>query len=88
MEFFPEPGFEFQLDPSYEPERTTPRTHLSPPPNPDNNIVFAILQMYNRVYLVVLNGAPHMWHATMQSKTVQLTALGEHYRKLVAKGLL
>jgi hypothetical protein len=33
-------------------------------------------------------GAPHMWHAAMQSKSCQLTVLGEHYRKLVANGLL
>jgi hypothetical protein len=43
---------------------------------------------YNRVGLLVPEGAPHMWHAAMQSKTVRLTALGEHYRILAAKGLI
>ena len=87
-EFFPEPGFEFQLDPSYEPERPTPLDSSVPPPDSEKNAVFAILQRYNRVNLVIPNGAPHMWHAAMQSKTVRLTALGEHYRRLVDKGNL
>ncbi|KFJ90995.1 peptidase C14 [Pseudomonas sp. 1-7] len=90
-EFFPNPGFQFQLDPSYEPER-----HKSwennpegiPAPNPDHNAVFKILQKYNRVGLVVPEGAPHMWHAAMESKFIRLTALGEHYRQLAEKGLI
>ena len=87
-EFFPEPGFKFELDPSYEPERPVPPNPSVPPPDPDKNNVFSILQKYNRVNLVVPNGAPHMWHAAMQSKTVQLTALGEHYRQLVDRRML
>jgi hypothetical protein len=90
-EFFPSPGFEYQLDPSYEPERhdTKPVEPLKvPPPDPENNAIFAILQKYNRVGLLLPEGAPHMWHAAMQSKTVRLTALGEHYRRLAAKGLI
>ena len=55
--------------------------------DPDKNAVFAILQKYNRVNLLMPIGAPHMWNAAMDSKTVKLTALGEHYRRLVAKGL-
>jgi hypothetical protein len=74
-EFFPTPGFQFQLDPSFEPE--------SPNPNAQNTVVFAILQKYNRVNLLVPVDAPHMWHAAMGSKTCKLTVLGEHYRQLV-----
>jgi hypothetical protein len=77
-EFFPAPGHEFQLDPSFEPESTAPDTR--------NNEVFAMLQKFNRVNLVAPVGAPHMWHAAMQSKTCKLTVLGEHYRRLVACG--
>ena len=29
-----------------------------------------------------------MWHAAMQSRTARLTALGEHYRRLAARGLI
>lgn len=90
-EFFPEAGFQYQLDPSYEPERPDNKTVEpidAPPPDPKKNAIFAILQKYNRVGLLVPEGAPHMWHAAMQSKIVRLTALGEHYRRLAAKGLI
>jgi hypothetical protein len=90
-DFFPAAGFQLQLDPTYEPER-----HESwavdplgvPSPDPDHTAIFFVLQKYNRVGLLVPEGAPHMWHAAMESKTVRLTALGEHYRRLAAKGLI
>lgn len=88
-EFFPNPGSQFQLDPAYEPERPQPSEPvIVPPPDPQKNAIFEILQKYNRVGLLVPEGAPHMWHAAMQSKTVRLTALGEHYRRLASKGLI
>lgn len=76
-EFFPSPGFEFRLDPSYEPE--------SSKPNPKNAAVFAILQKFNRVNLVVPVDAPHMYPAAMSNKSCKLTVLGEHYRRLVER---
>lgn len=90
-EFFPAPGHHFQLDPTYEPER-----HESwaqdpqgvPAPILEHNEIFSVLQKYNRVGLIVPEDAPHMWHAAMESKTVRLTALGEHYRQLAERGLL
>lgn len=88
-EFFPSPGHRYQLDPSFEPERhpgwaTDPQG--IPAPDPEHNAIFKILQKFNRVGLLVPEDAPHMWHAAMESKTVRLTALGEHYRGLAAKG--
>jgi len=77
VDFFPRRGFEFELDPSYEPE--------SGVADPVNTKTFAILQKYNRINLVVPVGAPHMWHAAMESKGCKLSALGEHYRRLVAQ---
>lgn len=82
LEFFPSRGFEFPLDPTFEPERGTDTATL-PAPDPTNTAKFAILQRYNRVNLVAPVGAPHMWHAAMQSKSCKLTVLGEHYRRLV-----
>jgi hypothetical protein len=79
-EFFPEPGFQFQLDPAYEPEHPTA--------DPAKTAVFVILQKYNRVNLAVPVGALHPYHAAIESKTMKLTALGEHYRRIVAKGLV
>lgn len=87
-EFFPSAGFEFKLDPTYEPERPAIPEPNVPPPDPKNNAVFAILQAFNRVNLLVPNDAPHMWHAAMHSKSVRLTAMGEHYRRLAQKKLL
>lgn len=83
-EFFPSPGFEFQLDPTFEPERSEGELDL-PPPNPVNTEKFGVLQKFNRVNLVVPVDAPHMWHAAMQSKSCKLTVLGEHYRRLREK---
>lgn len=83
-EFFPSPGFEFCLDPSFEPERASTITAIAAP-NPVNTAKFAVLQRYNRVNLVVPVDAPHMWHAAMGSKACKLTVLGEHYRRLVAE---
>lgn len=90
-EFFPEPGFQFPLDPTYEPERheswaTDPQD--IPAPDPDHTAIFKILQKYTSVGLTRPEGAPHMWHAAMESKAVSLTALGEHYRQLAAKNLI
>ncbi len=76
-ELFPSAGFEFSLDPSYEPE--------SDNPDPKNTAVFAILQKYNRVNLAIPLEARHMYHAAMESKACKLTVLGEHYRRLVTR---
>jgi hypothetical protein len=79
-EFFPYAGFELKLDPAYEPAHEKA--------DPAKNAVFTILQKYNRVNLLIPIGAPHMWHAAVERKTVKLTALGEHYRRLAAEGLI
>ncbi len=84
---FPEPGFEFQLDPTFEPLRSGIELGV-PEPIPENCIKFSLLQKYNRLNLVIPVDAPHMWHAAMESKSCKLTALGEHYRKLAAKGAI
>ncbi|MER8544756.1 caspase family protein [Mesorhizobium sp. M1169] len=79
-EFFPTPGFEYQLDPSFEPTEGAA--------DPNKTAIFAILQKYNRVNLLVPVGALHMWNAAVESRTVKLTATGEHYRHLVAQNLI
>ena len=83
-EFFPQRGFEYQLDPTFEPEMKG-RDDGMPPPDPENTRKFALLQRYNRLNLVAPVDAPHMWHAAMQSKSCKLTVLGEHYRLLAEK---
>ncbi len=83
-EFFPVPGHFFQLNPSFEPEMKG-RDEGMPPPDPENTRIFAILQRFNRLNLLVPVDVPHMWNAAMESKSCRLTALGEHYRRLVEK---
>jgi len=87
---FPTAGYVFQLDPAYEPERSEEqrRDPNIPPPDPKKTAIFAVLQRYVKVNLVRPIGAAHMWHAAIESKSCELTVLGEHYRKLVANKLI
>lgn len=85
VDYFPVAGHEYVLDPTYEPE-IKGRDEGMPEPIIKNTDIFAILQKYNKVNLLVPVGADHMWNAAMESKSCRLTALGEHYRRLVEKG--
>lgn len=87
---FPEPSYQFPLDPEYEPERSNEQiaNPTIPDPDPHKTATFKVLQNYARVNLVRPVGVPHMWHAAMQRKCCELTVLGQHYRKLVADGLI
>ncbi len=85
LEFFPDAGYQFALDPTFEPEMKG-RSKDMPDPNLENTRIFAILQKLNRVNLVVPVDVPHMWNAAMESKACRLTVLGEHYRRLVKRG--
>lgn len=87
IEYFPTPGFEFLLNPTFEPE-IQGRPPEAATPIEENTKVFAILQRYNRINLLVPVNAPHMWHAAMESKSCKLTVLGEHYRRLVEDQLI
>jgi hypothetical protein len=86
-EFFPSEGYVYQLDPSYEP-RNEGRTSNMPPSNPENNAIFAILQKYNHLNLLIPVNANHMWNAAMESTGCKLTMLGEHYRRLATQGTI
>jgi hypothetical protein len=86
-EFFGNPGEEFQLDPTFEPEMAG-RSAGMPDPIPEHTEQFAILQKYNRLNLLVPVDAPYMWHAAMESRSCKLTVLGEHYWRLIKKGRL
>ncbi len=83
-EFFPVPGFEFELNPTFEAEMKG-RDPGMPAPIAENTRIFEILQRYNRLNLLVPVGVKNMWNAAMESKSCRLTALGEHYRRLVEK---
>ncbi|WPR73748.1 caspase family protein [Algoriphagus sp. NG3] len=87
IEYFPTPGFEFQLDPTFEPELKGRDAGMAEPVEA-NTQVFRVLQKFNRLNLLIPLFAPHMWNAAMESKACKLTALGEHYRRLVEKELI
>lgn len=83
-EFFPAAGYEYQLDPSYEPVRQGGATEKDwPAPVNENTEKLDLLQKYYRVNLVTPVNAKHMWNAAVESKSCKLTVLGEHYRHLV-----
>lgn len=88
--YFPTPDHNFRLDPSFEPERSSDQLGdpSIPSPDPANTATFRVLQTYVRVNLVRPVDAPHMWHAAVQSKSCELTVLGQHYWNLVNKGLI
>lgn len=83
-EFFPNAGYEFPLDPTFEPEMKG-RDPGMPQPKDENTRIFSILQKYNRLNLLIPIDSLHMWNAAMENKSCKLTALGEHYRRLVEK---
>ncbi|MBF6435500.1 caspase family protein [Nocardia cyriacigeorgica] len=86
---FPTPDHHFSLDPTYEPERNSDQREAGiPEPDEENTRTFRVLQELVRVNLVRPLGAPHMWHAAMESKACELTVLGQHYWSLVRRGLI
>jgi hypothetical protein len=73
--YFKSPQDEFKLNPSYE---------FTEECNIDANVaIFKDLQKYVGVGLVVPIGEEHMYFAAINSKSCRLTALGEHYWRLV-----
>lgn len=85
---FDEPTTKLQLDPAYEPERSGHEAESIPAPDPAKNADLAVLQALVKVNLVRPVGASHMWHAAMESRSCELTVLGQHYWDLVDRGLL
>lgn len=82
--FFKSSTYEFPLDPSFEPQPPAPNHGIAP--DPLNNAKFAVLQKMNRLNLVKPVDEDHMYFAAMNSGACKLTALGEHYWKLITKG--
>jgi len=87
---FASPHDRFQLDPSFESERTREQLEDAsiPPPDLAHTVVFRLLQECVMANLVRPVDAPHMWHAAMLRKSCELTPLGKYYWRLVADGKL
>lgn len=84
-EFFPTPYDEFALDPTYEPDKHDADVKEV---NKEHEEMFAILQRYVKLNLVVPVGAEHMYYAAINRKSCKLTAQGQHYWRLVNKNTI
>lgn len=80
IKIFESPEEEYALDPTYEPDKHEADTDEV---NKEHEQIFAILQKYVKLNLVVPIGAEHMYYAAMNRKACKLTAQGQHYWKLV-----
>jgi hypothetical protein len=77
---FEQANDEFPLDPSYEPSLE--------PRDEGKEEVFSHLQEFRAARLVVPVGAKHMYYAAKNSKSCNLTSLGQFYWSLAKKGRL
>ncbi|MGL5257676.1 MAG: caspase family protein [Proteocatella sp.] len=84
-EFFKSPYEEFALDPTYEPDKHESDTTEI---NKEHEAIFAILQKYVKLNLVVPSGAEHMYYAAIHRKACTLTVQGQHYWNLVKKNTI
>jgi hypothetical protein len=86
-DYFPDPAYQFPLDPTFEPERdNVPEEIMAIEPILENVSIFKELQTCNRHGLVVPVDAEHMYYAAINSKSCRLTALGAHFRNLSSLG--
>lgn len=76
---------EYKLDPSYEPNKNEIEDKTS---NKEHEEIFALLQKYEGLNLVVPVGEKHMYYAALHSKSCKLTTLGQHYWVLITKNLI
>jgi caspase domain-containing protein len=77
-EWFPAPGYDYPLDPTYEPTANKERH--------PNETIFAGLQKFRACRLVDPIGVEHMYYAAINSTGCRLTPLGKHYWSLVKAG--
>lgn len=84
-EFFATPYDEYALDPTYEPDKHEVDDKTV---NKEHEAIFAILQRYVKLNLVVPVGAEHMYYAAIYRHSCKLTAQGQHYWNLVNKNTI
>ena len=81
-DFFELPSSEYKLDPTYEPDKHEADIKVI---NREHESIFAILQKYVKLNLVIPIGAEHMYYAAINYKSCKLTAQGQYYWKLIKK---
>jgi hypothetical protein len=86
VEYFPDPMYEYPLDPSYESDkRNLPEPHIF---DKKHEEIFRHLQKYNRARLLIPIDEEHMYDAAAKSKPCKLTPLGQLYWRLAKNGKL
>lgn len=71
---------EYPLDPTYEPDKH--ETDIKDI-NKEHEVIFATLQRFVKLNLVIPVDEEHMYYAAIHYKSCKLTARGQHYWKLV-----
>lgn len=84
-ELFANPYEEYQLDPTFEPDKHEADTLDV---NKKHEEIFSLLQKYVKLNLVVPVGEEHMYYAAINRKSCKLTARGQHYWNLVKKNTI
>lgn len=84
-EFFISPYHEYRLDPTYEPDKHESDNKEI---NKEHESIFAILQKYVKLNLVIPVDEEHMYYAAIHNKSCKLTAQGQHYWNLVKKNTI
>lgn len=80
--YFPSPKFQYKLDPTYEEDKNNTDNKEV---NKDHEAIFALLRKYFQLGLVVPVDEKYMYWAAVNSRSCKLTALGQHYWRLVEK---
>jgi hypothetical protein len=76
---------EYKLDPTYEPDKHEADIKEV---NKEHEAIFAILQKYVKLNLVIPVGEEHMYYAAIHYKSCKLTMQGQHYWNLVKKNTI
>ena len=84
-EFFVSQYDEYNLDPTYEPDKHEADVKDV---NKEHEAIFNILQKYVKLNLVVPVNEEHMYYAAINRESCKLTAQGQHYWNLVKKNTI
>ena len=76
---------EYPLDPTYEPDKHEADVKDV---NKEHEAIFATLQRFVKLNLVIPVGEEHMYYAAIHHKSCKLTAQGQHYWQLVNKNTI
>ena len=76
---------EYPLDPTYEPDKHEADVKDV---NKEHEAIFATLQRFVKLNLVIPVEEEHMYYAAIHHKSCKLTAQGQHYWQLVNKNTI